>query len=144
MLLDFLNMYHITQIVDWAKFGNFGINAIKRVRHQENGVKVSGHFGTKFFGVELSRCHLGLVPNCLCALTSIRRRKTTRLCCKNHSYSYCFNLSTLKLTLFMTVSESRLHYALHHHHHDKLLWRHSTGAQQHRTTIQFIQCSLQL
>jgi len=65
-------------VLYWVS-GHFGT---RTVRHQETGAEVSGHFGTSFFGAELSHGHFGLVPKCLYALTRIRLRKTSRLYCK--------------------------------------------------------------
>jgi len=69
----------------------------RTVRHQETGAEVSRHFGTSFFGAELSHGHIRLVLNCLCALTRIRLRKTTRLYCKIIRIVLFKPLSTFKV-----------------------------------------------
>ena len=56
---------------------HFSINAVWQ---QKTGAEVSGHFGTNSLVPNcLIVSHLKLVPNCLCALTRIRQRKTTRV-----------------------------------------------------------------
>ena len=50
---------------------------------------VTGHFGTSYFGAELSHGHFGLVPNCLC-LNTYKTAKDDQTCMGSSSpYSRC-------------------------------------------------------